>query len=347
MKSRIRLRVDLGLQLLALYILFVGLVVGSALIFERMAAERVQTDVKAADLALARAVAQETNAVLESAQEAVRRLSRFLAVRQVEKEGMRDIFSTLMSVRTDVNLVYRLGSDGVMLYHFPEGPESTLGVDFSFRDYFQRALLSQEPLVSKGRISPTTNQAVATAVMPLWEDNDQFLGLVGTNIKLESLSQTLNGIISEYPPEEGFEIFIIDSAGQIIAHSDPEHLLENAGERIPDVVNAVLSGQENDLIADDSGGRERLYTFIPVSSVGWGVIVSRPTAVAFATPIALQRGVLLAIAVFLVGGVFYWLTLSRRIIVPLERLAAYSRAIGEEAPVVAEDQFDIGRLRRR
>ena len=60
MKSRIRLRVDLGLQLLALYILFVGLVVGSALIFERIASERVQKDVKAADLALARAVAQET-----------------------------------------------------------------------------------------------------------------------------------------------------------------------------------------------------------------------------------------------------------------------------------------------
>ncbi len=344
---RFSLQVDLGLQLLALYILFVGLVVAAALFFSRLAGDRVQADVKAADLALARAVAQESNAAMTSAQEAVRQLSGFTAVIQADDAGMRDIFSTLMSVRSDVNLVYRLSSDGIMLYHYPEGLDSTLGVDFSFRDYFQRALTSDGPLVSKGRTSPTTNQAVATAVMPLWSAEDEFLGLVATNIKLQSLSHTLSGIVREYPPEEGFEILIIDSAGQVIAHSDPKHLLENATESIPEVTQAVLSRQEESLIRTDTAGVERLYTFTPVYSVGWGVIVSRPTAVAFATPIALQRGVLIAIAIFLAGGFFYWLALSRRIIIPLEKLAAYSQAIGEEAPVVAEDQFDISRIRAR
>jgi C4-dicarboxylate-specific signal transduction histidine kinase len=41
-----------------------------------------------------------------------------------------------------------------MLYHYPEGPGSTVGVDFSFRDYFRRALETHAPFVSQGRISP-------------------------------------------------------------------------------------------------------------------------------------------------------------------------------------------------
>ena len=57
----LRLRRDLGLQVLALYLIFVGLVVASTLVFENFASRRLQADVQAADLALARAIAQETS----------------------------------------------------------------------------------------------------------------------------------------------------------------------------------------------------------------------------------------------------------------------------------------------
>ena len=52
---RISIRGDLGLQLLTLYLLFVGPVVLAALTFDRIASQRLETDVKASDLALARA----------------------------------------------------------------------------------------------------------------------------------------------------------------------------------------------------------------------------------------------------------------------------------------------------
>ena len=44
------LRRDLGLQLLAFYLLFVGPVVLATLVFDRLSAQRLQADVKAADL---------------------------------------------------------------------------------------------------------------------------------------------------------------------------------------------------------------------------------------------------------------------------------------------------------
>jgi signal transduction histidine kinase len=328
-----RFRQDLTFQLLMLYVVFVGLVIGAMLIFSRVAAQRLETDVKAADLALARAIAQETNASMNGALEAVRQLGEYTAVIEADPTGMEEIFHTVLRSRTDVNLIYRLDSRGAMLFHVPVGPESTVGDNFSFRDYFQRSLTSRTPLASLGRISPTTNQAVATAVMPLW-NGSQFLGLVATNIKLQSISHTLVSIAQEYPPQEGFQIQIVDSAGQIIAHSNPQQLLQDAGQTIPDVVSAVLKQKAGNQILTGPDVTEYLHSYVPIYSVGWGVIVTRPAAVAFATPQAIQRGAYLAGAVFLAGGVFFWLILLNRVIRPLKQLTDFSQRIGQD-----EDPF--------
>ena len=193
----LRLRRDLGLQVLALYLIFVGLVVASTLLFENFASRRLQADVQAADLALARAIAQETSTFTTNALQAVGRLASYPEVMAADAVGMTGIFRAVLDVRSDVNLVYRLNEQGIMLFHYPVEPGSTVGTDFSFRDYFQRALTADGPILSKGRISPTTNKPVATAVMPLWDENGRFLGVVGTNLKLESLSQTLSSIVGE------------------------------------------------------------------------------------------------------------------------------------------------------
>jgi hypothetical protein len=115
--------------LLALSLFFVGLVVAGTLLFARLASPRLEADVKAADLALARAIAQETNIAMENALAAVSELAQYTAVREIDIAGMEPLFHTLMSARNDVNLVYRLDRQGMMIYHYPVGPGSTVSVD--------------------------------------------------------------------------------------------------------------------------------------------------------------------------------------------------------------------------
>jgi len=328
-------RRDLGLQLLAFYLLFVSLVALAAFFFQRLESQRLENDLKAADLALARAIAFESSSAMDNALHAVRQLAGQESVRLADPAGMAGIFSTLINVRSDVNLVYRLGPDGIMLYHYPEGPESTVGRDFSFREYFQDALNTRNPLASKGRISPTTNQPVATAVMPLWSKTGDFQGVVATNIKLQSLSHALSAIASQYPADEGLQLMIIDNAGQIIAHQDPARLLQGATDALPTITAAVLTGNTGTQVTGDLLGREALVSYVPIANVGWGVLVSRPTAVAFAPLREFQRGALIAIGVFLSGGLIFWLILSRRVISPLVRLAGYSQSLGQQLNVTA------------
>ena len=340
MFKRISIRHDLGLQLLALYLLFVGPVVLAALAFDSLASQRLEADIKAGDLALARAIAQETNTTMDNALQSVENLAEYPEVINADLEGMDQLFSTVMSARPEVNLVYRLDSNGIMLFHMPAGPGSTVGVDFSFRDYHQAALTTRDPLISLGRISPTTAQPVATAVMPLWNETGDFLGLVAMNIRLQSLSDTLTSIAAEYRPQEDFNVMIIDASGRVIARPNPrsDNLLVDISQDLAEVVQSALDGRSNNLIGIDRDGQEVLYSFVPVPRAGWGVIVSRPASVAFATPQAFHQGVLLLIAVFLGIGLIFWIALSRQVIRPLERLAALSRMIGRQQDISAEQR---------
>jgi PAS domain S-box-containing protein len=334
-------RGDLGLQLLALYLLFVGPVVIASLVLDRYSSQRLVTDAKATDLALARAIARETSTSMEHALLSIEHLAAYPEVFNADRAGMERLFATLMSALPDVNLVYRLNAQGIMVFHYPVGPGTTVGVDFSFRDYYQKALTTDRPFLSEGRISPTTEQPVASAVMPIWDAQGNFNGLVATNIKLQSLSDTLNSIVIEHPAEDQLLVQILDSAGNVIAHPNPEFPLTERPLEQSQVMSAVLAGTSGNLVAPDPGGTDTLFSYVPVPTAGWGVIVSRPTAVAFATPRAFQRGILLIIAVFLSIGLSFWIALSRQVLRPLERLASFSQMIGLEKDLPPEQRQAI------
>ncbi|MCK6539188.1 MAG: ATP-binding protein [Anaerolineales bacterium] len=338
MRRRLALHRDLGLQLFALYLLLIVPFLITLWIFDGLIGERIRADVQASDLALAQSISQEVDLAITKALGAVEGLSAYPGVIASDNAEMGEVFRVIYDTTPDVNLIYRLDTDGIMVYHYPEGPTSTVGVDFSFRDYYQRALQTKEPLVSIGRISPTTNQAVATAVMPLWSEDEEFRGLIGANIRLESLSAALTAILSEHQAEEGLQVIILDSADQIIAHPEQELLLRPATDVIPQGILETFHSNAHARIVEDLTGQERLYTHSTVSNINWQVIVSRPTSNAFATQIILRRIVLVAAGTFVLIGLFFWGALTVRVIRPIERLAPISEAIGLNQPISNEDQ---------
>lgn len=345
MTARRGSRQSLALRLLALYLLFVVPVLGVALLFDVQASRRLQADVSAADLSLAEAIALETDALLLKAQQAVEAFARMPAVVEMDLGGMEKAFGTGAAARQDINLFYRLDADGIMIFHYPTGPGSTVGVDFSFREYFQAALVSEGPVFSKGRISPTTERPVATVVMPIRAADGRFDGVVATNLELQRLTQTL--VVIGQDPERGVQVAIVDATGQIIAHSRPEeYLLEKALDTLPGVPQ-VLAGERGSLIAHDPEGREWLYSYAPIPTAGWGVVVQRPTKIAFAASRAFHRGLLLAIALITLGAALFWGALTRQVIRPLEQLTHFSQVGGQHTRSEREARASLDRLALR
>jgi signal transduction histidine kinase len=337
-----RARQSLALRLLALYLLFVVPVLGVALLFDTQASRRLQADVSAADLSLAEAIALETDALLLKAQQAVEAFAQMPAVMEMDLAGMEEAFGTGAAARQDINLFYRLDADGTMIFHYPTSPGSTIGVDFSFRDYFQAALASEGPVFSKGRISPTTERPVATVVMPIHDTEGRFDGIVATNLELQRLTQTL--VVIGQDPERGVQVAMLDAAGQIIAHSEPEDkLLLNAFDTLPGA-RQVLAGERGSLIARDDDGHEWLYSYAPIPTAGWGVVVQRATEIAFATSRAFHRGLLLAIALIALGAALFWWGLTLQVIQPLEQLTRFSRVGGQHSRHAERARESLDRL---
>jgi C4-dicarboxylate-specific signal transduction histidine kinase len=258
-------RQSLAFRLLALYLLFVVPVLGVALLFDTQASRRLQADVSAADLSLAEAIALETDALLLKAQQAVEAFAQMPAVTEMDLAGMEEAFGTGAAARQDINLFYRLDADGTMIFHYPTGPGSTTGVDFSFRDYFQAALASDGPVFSKGRISPTTERPVATVVMPIRDAEGRFDGVVATNLELQRLTQTL--VVIGQDPKRGVQVALLDAEGQIIAHSEPEDKLLLVMTTASNGFTAMPPSPLPDGVSSSSA-RRRLPSLPPAPSIG-------------------------------------------------------------------------------
>ena len=341
------LKNDLGLTLMALYILFMGPLVVAILIIAHSTQTRLEENIRAADFALARSIAQTTDLSMRNAMKTTRGLKSYSAVSQSDLEEMDILFSTVMHSRPETDLVYRLDQNGRMIFHYPVGPPKTINEDFSMMDFFQHAQVTNRPLMSRGNISPTTGHPVATAAMPIWDQNNNFLGIVALDIELEAFSQNLVRISQEYNPEDEFEVTIIDSGNQIVAHPNPEQLLTEIPENLATITEPVLLGIADTAISKDQNDTERLYSYVPISSAGWGVIVSRPTAKAFATPRTFFRGALTTVVLFLSVGIYFWIRLSQLVIRPLGLMTTYSQTIGQTQSATPGQKTAINKLATR
>lgn len=347
-------RRDLQLQLLAVYLLFILPILGLAVYFYLAESHRLRQDVTAADLSLARAIALETDIILQRTQAAVTSYAQTPDVIEANLGRLETFFSAGVMARQDINLFYRLSAGGVMLYHYPLTSDSTVGQDFSFRDYFQQAKASRGHVFSQGRISPTTGRPVVTSAMPIW-NGGHFAGVVAANLDLQRLTETVQQISQKRSAAKSVEIMVIDATGQVIAHSDPALLLVKLPAGLP-ALQAVLAGTEGAVTAVDNNGQEALYSYTPVPTAGWGVIVRHPTKLAFVSLERFQNGFILALMLVVFGSLLFWFTLANRVISPLVQLTRYGENASQQLAganlslqtiePLARRQDQIGRLAR-
>lgn len=117
MRRWLALHRDLGLQLFALYLLLIIPFLITLWVFDGLIGERIRADVQASDLALAQSISQEVDLAITKALGAVEGVSAYPGVIEADTAEMRKLFGVVFDTSPDVNLVYRLDENGIMLYH--------------------------------------------------------------------------------------------------------------------------------------------------------------------------------------------------------------------------------------
>ncbi len=309
---------SITLQLLIFYGLFLlPLLLGGIelYLFQR---DALQQHAQRTDLGIAQAIALEVESNVRAAVEDDVELARSQAASHLDLSQLATAFATARLSHPDISLYFVCDPSGHMLLSYPSMPV-TIRQPGSFCEYPLEALHSDTPLISAGRVSPTTQTNVVSIVTRMINAQGHMLGMLGMNVSLAQYTAHLLEVQRQLSANGEVRIWIVDDEGQPLADTEHVPLQNDLRKSLPGLNNA-LRGEQGNLIAR-AQNREWLYSYLPIAGTHWAVIVQRPTDVTFATIISFQNSLLIALVTLIVGATFFWFALHGWVVAPLVKLA--------------------------
>ena len=190
--------------------------------------------------------------------------------------------------------------------------------------WFSAALQQDGFHAGNAFFAPKAKRWVTVLTMPVRDDAGQAQGLVALPLDLIMLNQQ---IMKDVP--EGLLVTVLDRQSQIILRSAElrSFLGRSVAEQLASVRDAVESNRVGVFELQDQTGVNRVFAYRRMPTTGWLVFAGLPRDEVFAAAdTALQRSVLASIALLALALALAW-RLSRRIVQPLEAMAATSSRI--------------------
>ncbi len=187
----------------------------------------------------------------------------------------------------------------------------------------------------------TEDRQLVEAIIALVDRPDQ---------SVESVFQELNAWLPLLVGDQAASITVLDADGDIALH-----LAGNAGSKSGADWNAWLErisriarrSNAGSFETEDPDGQSWSHSYGRAQNSGWHVIVQRPTEATFSLGQRFGQGLLTAVAIYLIAGVFFWLALSRLVITPLERLELFSGLVRWRGQATKEELTRLGELSSR
>ena len=242
------------------------------------------------------------------------------------------------------------------------------------REFHEITLLDQQeaPIVSSRAGSPRVKMpkdVLVTfddvAMSPIRLDEDQ-LPTTTFAVHLTRLNQPAGSLVGEVSLEEmwrmvdkirigehGFAM-VVGSSGELIAHGDPDKkaLVAQArnmsGNELVKATRGRTDGVPISKEYTDEDGRQQLGVAATIAPLGWTVIVEQPTSDAYASATQLQRQLVVAISIALLGMVSVGYLFGRTFINPILKLKratddVASGQLATRVDIQTRDEFgDLG-----
>jgi signal transduction histidine kinase len=279
-----------SLPLIALVIF--GILQGKVLAEARVAEERI---------ALAQAGALAASSFVDGNLSTVRSLSRVRTIaRPVGSDELETTFKAIQAENPDWDGWGLASPDGWNVVT-TGAPPGTLNI--GDRPYFQEVLRTGRPAISPAVFNRRTGQPTVVLAVPV-----DLEGL-GRGAIIVSLSTArLAAELQALRQDASVRVALVDAEGTLIAQPNGEIVADLPTMRGRPAFDAALRGEVGSLVATDEG-TESIVAYAPVVPLGWGIVVSQPTASAFDV---VRRQtvfgiVILCLAVILAGTIGWYL----------------------------------------
>ncbi|GGY71811.1 sensor histidine kinase [Marinobacter zhanjiangensis] len=202
-----------------------------------------------------------------------------------------------------------------------------LGTSYADRHHFRKAMVSEEPVISRPIVGRTTGLPLLSFLYPILSDDGDLLGFAGGIVNLKESS------ILPRPEQENTEIVfnILDTESFTLVDSLESDRtmppLPEPGENL--LIDAALSGISSGVVTDASGERW-VYATRHLQRVGWQFLraapyreVTEPARASFLQFLTISMLSMILIIILAV-------VLSRATTQPLRQIAARMREMTED-----------------
>lgn len=112
------------------------------------------------------------------------------------------------------------------------------------------------------------------------------------------------------------------------------------------VVRQLPENESASFVTADPHGREWVHAAVKLADGGW-LVLQRPSRYLFASSTLIYQIIVAAMVVYLLGGIFSWLLLSRQVIFPLEQLETLSEIIRWRGRTRPDEAIALNKLTNR
>lgn len=252
---------------------------------------------------------------LENTRRAMRNVTK---VALTNPPGLRGRVAEEVHGNPQIEVMHITDSEGNIVVSSREGE----GLPIDDMDSFKSAKATGHTVYTNYFFSRLIERPVVALVMPFYDRNEKFVGVIRASISLEFL---LKEFTEQYNFEERYYIFFVDRRGTLLA---AQNFRPGRNLKTLPPVEKLINGEAGTLkyisnfFGDRVDGIERLGAFRHIGDAKWGVVVSQPSAHVLANPIRNLHNFLIfilatAIACFLVSFM-----VANRLARPLDALAA-------------------------
>ena len=226
------------------------------------------------------------------------RMTRFL----VDKPATNALFDSVFATQVDGQMLARVEKDNA----------AAALVNIADREYFQRALKTDQPVISRPVVGKVNKIPLVVIAIPVLSPDGRVTGVIGGSLQLRSSSLFSN--LSGTAQNDGSRTLVMDRTGVLLAHAEAGRVLGNAADE-PGLAKVFArwhdSGSPIDTRGTSTLSDGHLVSMAGIPSSDWVLVRLTPQAVAMA-PLAAahhtawQAAAGVGLVAALLGGVLAW-----------------------------------------
>lgn len=175
-------------------------------------------------------------------------------------------FENFIKENPDVTYAY-LGTKNKDMYIYPAA-DMPAGYDPTARPWYQDAVSKSGFVWTEPYVDAVTGDLIISAAKPIYDQQNQFVGVVGLDISLETLSKFVNNI---QVGKMGY-VTLIDKNGNIMTHVNPDFI----GKPVPvsELAEAIAKEKQGNVdyaMEEDGVMEQKFAVFNTLDRLGWRV----------------------------------------------------------------------------